>query len=217
MDSENLIEFKNIKQIIEALLFSADEPVTINRIIKIVDSIKPKDITQAIDELNTDYENSERAFRIRTIGGGYQLLTKPEFSRYIKGLYKGKTKPRLSQAALEVLSIVAFKQPISRPEIDHIRGVNSDGVVKTLLERNLITITGRSETAGKALLYGTTNEFLVYFGVNSIDDLPKPKEIEELLGSPQEEFKFSADQENTEILEQIADLDEQIQNDDQIE
>ena len=123
-------------------------------------------------------------------------------------MYKGRAKQRLSQAALEVLSIIAFKQPVSRPEIDQIRGVNSDGVVKTLLERNLITIAGRSEAIGRALLYGTTVDFLRYFGVNDISDLPKPKELEELLGSAQEELRFPTEEEGEQIIDKLTELDE---------
>ena len=124
-----MIDYKYIKQIIEALLFAADIPLTINKILAIVDNIKAEDVEKSIDELNRDYENSGRTFRVRKIGGGYQLLTEAQYAKYIKKLYKGRSKPHLSQAAYEVLSIIAFKQPLSRPEIDQIRGVNSDGVV----------------------------------------------------------------------------------------
>jgi segregation and condensation protein B len=176
-------------------LFAGDVPLTINRITGTLENIKADDVLAIIEELNTDYESSGRSFRVSKIGGGFQLVTKPEYARYIKKLYKGKARPRLSQAALEALAIIAFKQPISRPEIDQIRGVNSDGVVKTLLERNLITIAGRSDTAGRALLYGTTVDFLRYFGINDISELPKPKEIDELLGSSQEELKLQIEEE----------------------
>jgi segregation and condensation protein B len=211
-----LTDRKNIKQIIEVLLFAADEPLTINQLVKVLeDSVDPNDITPIIDELNSDYENSDRTFRVGQIGGGFQLLTQPEFSHYIKNLYKGRAKPRLSQAGLEVLSIIAFKQPITRPEIDQIRGVNSDGVVKSLFERNLVSITGRSETAGRALLYRTTDNFLRYFGINKIEDLPKPREIEELLGSAQEELPFASEEEDKKITEVIEEMDETPAPDDQ--
>lgn len=210
-----MIEFKNIKQVIEALLFASDVPLSTNRILRILDNIKSTDVIKGIEELNADYANSGRSFRVCKIGGGYQLVTKPEFARYIKRLYKGRARPRLSQAALEVLSIIAFKQPITRPEIDHIRGVSSDGVIKTLLERNLITICGRAETAGRALLYGTTEGFLRYFGINKITDLPKPKEIEELLGSGQEELEFPTDEEKKPVIEKVAELNEYENHDDQ--
>ena len=211
-----MIDFKYIKKIIEALIFASDVPLPLNRILKILDNIKENDVLNTIDELNSDYENSGRSFRVCKIGGGYQLVTKPEFSKYIKSLYKSRVRSRLSHAALEVLSIIAFKQPISRPEVDHIRGVNSDGVVKTLLERNLLTIAGRSESVGKALLYGTTDEFLRYFGINKISDLPKPRELEELLGSAQEELQFPTEDEDNLLIDKLTDLDKEQEPDDQI-
>lgn len=212
-----MIDFKYIKQIVEALIFAYDAPLSENRILKIVEDIKSKDVVNAVGELNAEYANSERTFRIRKIGGGYQLVTEPEYAKYIKMLYKGKIKQRLSTAALEVLSIIAFKQPISRPEVDQIRGVNSDGVVRTLLERNMITISGRSDKAGKALIYSTTPEFLIYFGINDISDLPKPREMEELLGSAQEELHFSNEEEKARIVEELTDFDEDNHSDDKAE
>jgi len=201
-----VIEIDHIKQIVEVLLFAADEPLTINRILQVMENRQADDVTVVIDELNAEYENSGRTFRICKIGGGLQLVTKPEFSKYIKSMYKGKTRTRLSHAALEVLSIIAFKQPVSRPEIDQIRGVNSDGVVRTLLERNLISIAGRAEAVGRPLLYGTTADFLRYFGINDISDLPRPKELEELLGSAQEELKFPSE-DDEKIINQLAELE----------
>lgn len=206
MDKEKLIDYKYIKQIVEALLFASDTPLTMNKILSVVENIKADDIERAIDELNKDYESSDRTFRIRKVGGGYQLITEAKYAKFIKNLYKGRARTQLSQAAFEVLAIIAFKQPISRPEIDQIRGVNSDGVVKTLLERNLITIKGRSDHIGRALLYGTTPDFLKYFGINDISDLPKPRELEELLGSTQEEFRFVKEEEQDVLIEQLSDL-----------
>lgn len=203
-----MIEIDYIKQIVEVLLFASDVPLPTNRMLSVMEDIKAEKLKHAIEELNEEYANTERTFRICKIGGGYQLVTKPEYSRYIKKLYKGRARSRLSPAALEVLSIIAFKQPISRPEVDQIRGVNSDGVIKTLLERNLITIAGRSEAVGRALLYGTTPEFLRYFGLNELTELPKPRELEELLGSAQEELKFPADEAEPELIEKLTQTEE---------
>ena len=208
-----MIDFKYKKRIIEALLFASDVPLAIDRILKILENIKENDVINAINELNSEYENSGRSFRVCKIGGGYQLVTEPEFSKYIKSLFKSRARSRLSHAALEVLSIIAFKQPISRPEIDHIRGVSSDGVIRTLLERNLLTIAGRSESVGRALLYRTTAEFLRHFGINDILDLPKPKELEELLGSAQEELQFPIEEDNTTLIDKldiVNDSDDQV-------
>ncbi len=208
MDNKALIEIDYIKQIIEVLLFASDVPLPTNRLLSVLEDIKAEKVQHAIEELNKEYANTERTFRICKIGGGYQLVTKPEYAKYIKKLYKGRARSRLSPAALEVLSIIAFKQPISRPEVDQIRGVNSDGVIKTLLERNLITIAGRSEAVGRALLYGTTPEFLRYFGLNELTELPKPRELEELLGSAQEELKFPTEESDSEFITKLSETEE---------
>jgi len=206
-----VIELAKIKPIVEALIFASDEPLTENRIKNVVEELSVKQIQEIVEQLNVDYEQDNRAFQIKKIGGGFQFVTKPEYSNYIKQYYKGRSKSRLSRAGLETLAIIAFKQPISRPEIDAIRGVNSDGVVKTLLERKLIQISGRSDNVGHALLYGTTQEFLSYFGINDISELPKPKEIEELLGSGQEELPFAEGELDQEITDQLSILDESIE------
>ena len=212
-----MIELTEIKKIVEALIFASDSPISENRIKNVVTELESDQIHEIVDELNHEYDKHERAFKIVRLAGGYQFVTKSEYASYIKQYYKGRSKSRLSRAALETLAIIAFKQPISRPEIDSIRGVNSDGVVKNLLERNLIHISGRSETIGRALLYSTTSEFLQYFGVNDIVDLPKPREIEELLGSGQEELPFSSDELDGKIVEKISTLDEADLVDDEVE
>lgn len=212
-----MIELSEIKRIIEALIFAADAPVPESRIRHVIEELESADIQRVVDELNAEYEQNQHAFKIVQIAGGFQLVTRPEFSNYVKLYYKGRTKSRLSRAALEALAIIAFKQPISRPEIDAIRGVNSDGVVKNLLERNLIHISGRSSAIGRALLYSTTPEFLRYFGINDIADLPKPREIEELLGSTQAELPFASEEVDGNIVEKISALDEPEPENDAIE
>lgn len=203
-----MIEFNEIKKIVEALIFASDTPITENRVKTVVMELDSAQINDIVNELNNEYDQNGHAFKIARLAGGFQFVTRSDYAQYIKQYYKGRTKSRLSRAALETLAIVAFKQPISRPEIDAIRGVNSDGVVRNLLERNLIYISGRSDHIGRALLYSTTPEFLQYFGVNDIADLPKPKEIEELLGSGQEELPFLSDELNGKIVEKISTLDE---------
>lgn len=169
------------KQVVEALVFASDTPITVKQIKEIVEDTDARTIKKAIDSLNHDYTQSERAFSIIELAGGYQMMSRDKYAQWVKKLYIGKLKSRLSQAALETLSMIAFKQPVSRTEIDSIRGVNSGGVIKNLLERRLIRITGRADGPGKPLIYSTTKEFLQYFGINDINDLPKPREIEELL------------------------------------
>jgi segregation and condensation protein B len=176
------MEYDVQKQVVEALIFASDVPLTEDKICSYVDGLNAKQVKEIIDELNSEYQAGKRAFFITRVAGGFQINTRKEFASWIKKMFKGRAKPKLSHAAMESLAIIAFKQPISRVEVDAIRGVHSGGVLKHLLERNLISITGRAAAVGKPLLYGTTSEFLRYFGINDISDLPKPKEIEEIMG-----------------------------------
>lgn len=134
-----------------------------------------------VQHLNSLYEQDSRSFRIVEIAGGYQFATRAEYSEYVARLSKEKSRRRLSGAALETLAIVAYKQPVSKVDIENIRGVNCDEVLKSLLEKNLVTITGRAEAVGRPLLYGTTTDFLRHFGLHDLTDLPRPREIEELM------------------------------------
>jgi len=170
-----------MKSYIEALLFAAPEPLTQAQ----VNGIFPGediDLNVIINELNVDYENSKKLIHIKSIANGFQILTKADCHIYIQRLYNKSRKMQLTQAALEALSVIAYKQPISKIDIEYIRGVNCDSVVKTLLEKDLVTIKGREDSPGRALLYGTTQAFLECFGLNKITDLPKLKELTELLG-----------------------------------
>lgn len=174
--------------IIEALIFASDEPIASNVIINAIKEIdgdevnlSAEDIEQVIIDLNNKYSSGGYSFSIVKVANGYLFATKPEYGKYVGYLSTEKSKRRLSQAALETLAIIAYKQPITKPELESIRGVNSDYIINTLLEKNLITINGRSETVGRPLLYGTTDEFLKYFGLYQISDLPKPREIEEIM------------------------------------
>jgi len=183
------METQELKSIVEALIFAADEPLSEARLRETLELENGFDFGVLIEGLNQEYQSSGRVFTIRKIAGGYQIVTQQNYASWIKKLYLGRQKNRLSHAALETLALIAFKQPISRVDIGQIRGVNSDGVIGTLLERKLVTISGRSEAVGRPLLYSTTAEFLKYFGINDIADLPKPREIEELFskeGMPEE-------------------------------
>lgn len=146
---------------------------------------KQKDLTglfeALVTEINEELESTGRAFRIVRVAGGYQFATTAVHGELVARLVKSKSKRRLSQAALETLAIIAYRQPVTKPEIEAIRGVSCNEVVNTLLEKNLVTIAGRSDTIGKPLLYGTTDEFLRSFGLHDISDLPKPRELEELM------------------------------------
>jgi segregation and condensation protein B len=191
---------ENLKSIVEALIFASDVPLSLKQIKEIINepskkflsengslTITEEDVKKAIDDLNLEYSERGSSFRIIEIAGGYQFATLPEFAKWVGKLFKERSKKKLSQAALETLAIIAYKQPISKPEIESIRGVNVDHVIKNLLERKLITIVGRAETIGRPLLYGTTQEFLKYFGLKNLSDLPKPTEIEEIISGGDEQ------------------------------
>ncbi len=174
--------------VIEALVFASDEPITPQEIINAIKGIDGIDtevdadeIDAAVGELNQKYEESGSAFTILKIAHGYSFATRPNNAKYVGYLSTEKSKRRLSNAALETLAIIAYKQPLTKPELEMIRGVNSDYTLNTLLEKNLVTISGRAESVGRPLLYATTDEFLKYFGLHTINDLPKPREIEEIM------------------------------------
>src|SRR3990172_10684177 len=174
--------------IIEALIFSSDDSLTSSEIISAIKGIDGEDtditsvdVENAVNRLNEKYKSENNSFRIVKIANGYLFATSEDYAKYVGYLSSEKTKRRLSQAALETLSIIAYKQPITKPDLETIRGVNSDHIISTLLEKNLITIKGRAESIGRPLLYITTNEFLKYFGLNNLSDLPKPREIEDIM------------------------------------
>ena len=174
--------------VIEALIFSSDDSLSSDEIIKAIKSIDGEDvdltkeeIENMIDLLNQKYSGNGSSFRILRIANGFLYATSEEYAKYVGFLSSERAKRRLSQAALETLSIIAYKQPITKPELESIRGVNSDYILTTLLEKNLIAIKGRAESVGRPLRYGTTDEFLKYFGLNDLSDLPKPREIEEIM------------------------------------
>jgi segregation and condensation protein B len=161
----------NQKSILEALLFVSGEVLTIETLKKITD-MPEFDIKNFMNELIRDYKERNSAIRIVEIADGYQMCTDPDYSFYIKRLKNINQSNRLSQPALETLSIIAYKQPITKLEIDYIRGVNSDGAIKSLLEKRLIKIVGKKESPGRPFLYGTTKEFLIYFGIKNLSELP---------------------------------------------
>ncbi|MCK5454416.1 MAG: SMC-Scp complex subunit ScpB [Calditrichia bacterium] len=181
-------EKKVYVNILESLLFTSEAPLTVSRIREIIPELKPKEIEEAVTNLNEQYQKGGRTFEIKEIAGGYQLFTLPEYADYIDKLFQTKQKSRLTQKALETVAIIAYKQPLTKHEIEEIRGVNVDGVMKTLLSRNLVTISGRAKAPGSPFLYITTKRFLDYFGLTGLEDLPKLKEIDELIDVEDERF-----------------------------
>jgi segregation and condensation protein B len=183
----------DLKRIVEAVLFAADSPVAIDRLVEIVGDAERADVRQAVSELSSDYDEAERPFAIAEVAGGWQLYCRPEYLKWVRELHRGRMPTRLSQAALETLAIIAYKQPIVRAEVEIIRGVDSSGVLATLLRRNLIAIAGRAPGMGRALMYRTTKEFLRYFGLNTITDLPRLEEFAEVLGLKPDELELAVE------------------------
>ncbi len=164
-------------QIIEALLFASDAPLSAEDLARGEEELDEAGVEAAVAALRSEYEAQERAFQVYEIAGGYQLLTRPEYSPHLERFETVPRNPRLSAAALEVLAIVAYRQPIGRSEVEEIRGVGSTHVLRTLQDLDLIDIVGRGEGLGRPLLYGTTHRFLDHFGFASLEDLPKPDEL----------------------------------------
>jgi segregation and condensation protein B len=181
-----------LKNILEALLFAAERPLTTKEIRAIfaeaTDELNPggpesfrnvreAQVAATLEELKVEYDAQARCVQIVEVAGGWRMVTRPEFAPWLKGLLDEARPQKLSPPSLETLAIVALRQPISRADIAAIRGVEVDGVIKTLLERDMITIVGRSEAPGKPLLYGTTQKFLEHFGLRDLDDMPKAAEL----------------------------------------
>ncbi len=170
-----------LTNIVEALLFAAAEPLPLRAISRVLADTKNEEIERALAALNQRYVEAGASFRVREIAGGYQMCTMPEYAEYIESLLAKTKKQRLSSPALETLAVIAYRQPVSGPEIEKIRGVDSGGVLRTLLERKIVAIVGRSDKPGRPLMYGTTKEFLYYFGLNHLRELPRIEELEKLL------------------------------------
>lgn len=182
------MDINDIKKVIESLLFVSDKPL-LNREIRAViknelpENIKIEDI---MSELQQEYENLDRSFELKFVADGWTFATKPQYSPWIKILLKEKTILKLSPSAMEVLAIIAYKQPITRAEIDNVRGVDSGGVIDTLTDRKFIKIVGRKETLGRPLLYGTTQEFLRHFGLSHLSELPVIESEKDVLADKKE-------------------------------
>jgi segregation and condensation protein B len=159
--------------VVEALLFASDVPLEAERIREVLDLADAAEASELVEELRARYAAADRALAIVEVGGGYRMVTRPEIAPWLLRLARSRTRARLSRPALETLAIVGYRQPVSRPEVDAVRGVNSDAVLDNLLERRLIRISGRKEAPGRPFLYETTREFLVAFGLRDLTDLPK--------------------------------------------
>lgn len=180
-----------IQEIIESLIFISLEPLTLEKIKSVLTEFEEKEIEQAIKELLENYMTNERGIHIIQAAGGFLFSTKPEHDSWIKRLLKVERKGRLSSAALETLSAIAYHQPVTLAEISALRGVDSTHTLKTLLQKRLVKIVGRKKSPGNPLIYRTSEKFLTYFGLNSINDLPSPEELSKILeeeGIPEEDI-----------------------------
>lgn len=175
---------------IEAMIFAADEPLTDSQIGEVFASVTgheapdASEIQQSVERLNHHYEQSGRTFRINRWGGGYRMATIPSAAPFLKAMYSSERERKLSRSVMETLAIVAYRQPVTRSEVDFVRGVDSDYAIRKLLDLGLIDVVGRSESLGRPLLYGTTRLFLEQFGIDSLVDLPGLREIQDLLNDP---------------------------------
>lgn len=177
---------------LEALLFATDGPLTISRLKKLFPGVESAELKKELESLETEYEAAGHAFTLVEFGGGWQIATRPEYSPVVEKMLRGRRFTRLSKAGLEVLAIIAYRQPITRLEVDEIRGVNSSGAISTLTERNLITVVGRSATVGNPLLYGTTREFLNYLGLKGLAQLPDLPDLEAVMADKDDLKEFAS-------------------------
>jgi len=186
----------NIKYAIEAMLFASEKPFTLEQLRQALDNLSPQEVRKVVEELRTELEQNNRGIRIAEIAGGFQMITASNFAPFLKKLFKDRHADRLSKQALETLAIIAYKQPLTRTEIELLRNVNVDGVMKSLLDKNLIRIAGRKKTPGRPIVYGTTRQFLEHFGLKSLEDLPK---IEEL-NTPEIKKELAGDAAEVELI-----------------
>jgi segregation and condensation protein B len=163
----------NIKTVIESLLFSSDKPLTLIQIKAVLGNFTTEEIRKFLTELGLEYEQANRGMRIIEIAGGFQMITNPALAPFLKKLYKERHVDRLSKPALETLAIIAYKQPVTKLEIETLRKVNIDGMMSALVDKNLIRVVGRKKAPGRPKVYGTTRQFLEYFGLKSLEELPK--------------------------------------------
>jgi segregation and condensation protein B len=170
-----------LKAIVEALIFASPEPLTPRTLFKLLSDEPKEDVMAAVQAVQDDYANRP-GLHVAEVAGGFQITTRPELHDWVRRLFHERTTQKLSVAALETLSVVAYKQPITQAEIGEIRGVNTSGVLSTLLERHLIKIVGRKNVVGRPFLYGTTKEFLIRFGLKDLGDLPKIEDMAQQLG-----------------------------------
>jgi segregation and condensation protein B len=197
------MEENNLKSAIEALIFASDKPVTIEQIKKILGVSEGASLRKVIEELKAEYETQNRGLRIIEIAGGFQMIAAIAFSPFLKKLFKYRFNDKLSKPALESLAIIAYKQPLTKAEIESLRNVNVDGVMKSLLDKNLIRICGRKKVPGRPFVFGTTRQFLEHFGLNSLEELPKMDEFSAMAKAVEDKVD----------IEEIPETNSEVKND----
>jgi segregation and condensation protein B len=190
------MERSEIKAVIEAMLISTEEPLALEQMRQVFDNMDVAEIKAALNDLKQEYESTQRSFEINEVAGGYQIGTKIKFAKYLRKLFSNKHTDRLSKPSLETLAIIAYKQPVTRLDVEEIRGVNVDGVVRSLLEKGLIKIKGRKEVIGRPFLYGTSNLFLKYFGLKTLADLPPIEQFKEVADEMMQEENNKTNEES---------------------
>lgn len=191
----------NTRAVIEALIFTSEKPLPPDQIKKVLDGLEIAEIRSIINELQTEYEQSNRGIRMIEIAGGFQMTTPPGLAPFLKKLYKQRRQEKLSGPALETLAIIAYKQPVTKTEIESLRNVNVDGVTDNLLDKELIRVSGRKKAPGRPYVFSTTKEFLERFGLKSLDELPKREEFASLAKESDVEIIPNKNQETTEVID----------------
>ena len=195
---------RDLRPIVEALLFVTADPLSLNRLCEVLDGVDRARIVACLDELRDEYRRADHGLTLVEVAGGYQLATVPEAAPWLRKLSIAKAPPRLSKPALETLAIVAYKQPLTRPEIESIRGVDVAGVVKTLMDRRLVKIVGRKDVPGRPMMFGTTKEFLQAFGLKDLTDLPTLRDFAEIARATDVSVESELDVSSVEISEADA-------------
>jgi len=172
-----LPEAPKLRSILEALIFAAEEPLTLDDLEELFPGAPKESLQEALDDVASRWETEDRGLQVLRVAGGYRLTTRPDLGEWVRALFRARNRRRLSGAALETLAIVAYRQPITTPEIQALRGTDPAGVLQTLLDRRLLKVVGRKKVVGKPMLYGTTPEFLTHFGLNTLADLPTLEEF----------------------------------------
>lgn len=182
LEEASVLPAAHVRAVLEALIFASPQPITSKEIARVLQGVPREEWQRELEALRADFARDERGLQVVEIASGWQITTRPEYNDWVRELLDPRTPTRLSIQALETLAVIAYKQPVTLPEIIELRGVKSGGVVKTLLEKRLIRITGRKEVVGRPILYGTTRQFLLHFGLKDLNELPKIEEFAEVLG-----------------------------------